>query len=470
MSRHPQRIQSVHVESMDAELCVYDTARQRVHSLNRTAAFIWQRCDGGTAPADLAAALSAEASIDDAEAVVRVTLQELEAVQLLEGPIDELPHVSRRDLLRRGVAAAAVPAIYSIVAPPPAAAQSGPLPDAPTLTSVSPDDGFRGTTVPVTLTGTNFVVGATTVTVNSGGVTASNVVVSSATSLTADIVITAAAVAGAHTVKVKTAGGTSGPQTFTVSLPPHGSTTFDYTGGPESFTVPAGVVSILIEAVGAGGGQGVDTVRAAPSGEPGKPGRAVARVSVAPGAVLTARVGGKGGLGTGGSTAAGGFNGGGGSTGDGGGGGGGATSVHDGATPLVIAGGGGGGGSVANGDGAKGGNGGGLNAASGQTFLGGGGGGGGRQSIGGAGGTRGNVTATAGSAGTSGTGGAGGSNQPGVLGGGGGGGGYFGGGGGGGGTPGSGGGGGGSSFTAPGATNVVHQQGSSFGTLLIISW
>ena len=116
----PRRIQSVHVESIDGELCVYDTARQRVHSLNHTAAFVWQRCDGRTAPAELAAALSAEASIDDAEAVVRLTLQELAAAQLLAAPIDEVARVSRRDLLRRGVAAAAIPAIYSIVAPSPA--------------------------------------------------------------------------------------------------------------------------------------------------------------------------------------------------------------------------------------------------------------------------------------------------------------------------------------------------------------
>ena len=122
----PRRIQSVHVESIDGELCVYDTARQRVHSLNHTAAFVWQRCDGRTAPAELAAALSAETSIDDAEAVVRLTLQELAAAQLLAAPIDEVARVSRRDLLRRGVAAAAIPAIYSIVAPTPAAAQSPP--------------------------------------------------------------------------------------------------------------------------------------------------------------------------------------------------------------------------------------------------------------------------------------------------------------------------------------------------------
>ena len=54
-----------------------------------------------------------------------------------------------------------------------------PAPGAPTLTSVTPNQGIRGTTVAVTLTGTNFVVGATTVNVSGGGVTVTNVVVGS---------------------------------------------------------------------------------------------------------------------------------------------------------------------------------------------------------------------------------------------------------------------------------------------------
>ena len=113
----------------------------------------------------------------------------------------------------------------------------------PTLTSVSPNQGIRGTTVAVTLTGTNFVAGATTVNVSGAGVTVTNVVVGSPTSLTASFVLDLAAAAGPRTVTVTTAGGTSGAQTFTINLPPPGSTTFTYTGGEQTFTVPAGVVS-----------------------------------------------------------------------------------------------------------------------------------------------------------------------------------------------------------------------------------
>ena len=83
------------------------------------------------------------------------------------------------------------------MAPSPVEAQS-PAAGAPTLTSISPNQGIRGTTVAVTLTGTNFVAGATTVTVTGGGVTVTNVIVSSTTSLTANFVLDPAATLRVH--------------------------------------------------------------------------------------------------------------------------------------------------------------------------------------------------------------------------------------------------------------------------------
>lgn len=89
-------------------------------------------------------------------------------------------------------------------------------PPAPTLTSVSPPSGTQGTTVVVTLTGTNFVAGAT-VAVSGTGVTVSNVTVVSGTSITATFTIASDATTGGRNVTVATAGGTSGAQTFTVN-------------------------------------------------------------------------------------------------------------------------------------------------------------------------------------------------------------------------------------------------------------
>ena len=108
----------------------------------------------------------------------------------------------------------------------------------------------------VTLTGTNFVAGATTVAVAGGGMTVTNVVVGSSTSLTASFVLDLAAAFGARTVTVTTAGGTSGAQTFTINLPVPGSTISTL----QVLWCPFGTRrrdSILIVAVGAQGGGGV---------------------------------------------------------------------------------------------------------------------------------------------------------------------------------------------------------------------
>jgi IPT/TIG domain len=79
-------------------------------------------------------------------------------------------------------------------------------PATPTLTSIAPATGVRSTTVPVTLTGTNFVVGETTVAVSGGGITVSGVTVTGPTSLTANFAISAGAALGAHNVTVTVAG------------------------------------------------------------------------------------------------------------------------------------------------------------------------------------------------------------------------------------------------------------------------
>src|SRR5208283_5187974 len=99
---------------------------------------------------------------------------------------------------------AVVPAAYTINLP------------APTLTTVSPNSGKQGTNVPVTLTGTNFISGATVAVANTG-ITVTNVKVVSATQITATFVIGATAALGATNVTVTTSGGTSAAVPFTVT-------------------------------------------------------------------------------------------------------------------------------------------------------------------------------------------------------------------------------------------------------------
>ena len=81
----------------------------------------------------------------------------------------------------------------------------------PTVTAINPAIGPVAGGTLVTLTGTDFQVGATTVSI--GGQPGVNVAVTNGTSLTFQT--PAAAAPGPVDVTVTTAGGTSGPQTFT---------------------------------------------------------------------------------------------------------------------------------------------------------------------------------------------------------------------------------------------------------------
>ena len=117
---------------------------------------------------------------------------------------------------------------------------------APTLSSISPSSGMPGASMPVTLTGTNFIVPAanffgTGVSTGNSGITVSNVNVTSATTLTAALTIPAGTATGPINVTVNTLVNTSNPVTFNIgtvatlsiaSLSPNSATA----GGP-TFTL-----------------------------------------------------------------------------------------------------------------------------------------------------------------------------------------------------------------------------------------
>lgn len=91
---------------------------------------------------------------------------------------------------------------------------------APTLASVAPSVGAQGGAQTVTLIGTGFATGGTTVSVSGTNVTVSAVNVTSATSLTALFTVGTSAAVGARNVTVTTAGGSSAAQTFSVVVGP----------------------------------------------------------------------------------------------------------------------------------------------------------------------------------------------------------------------------------------------------------
>ena len=107
----------------------------------------------------------------------------------------------------------------------------------PTLTSVTPPSGAAGSTVTVTLAGTNLT-GATSVNVG-GGITVNNLSVGSATQATASFVIPATATSGPQNVTITTPSGTSAAVTFTITPPPPPTlTSIAPTSGQQGATVP----------------------------------------------------------------------------------------------------------------------------------------------------------------------------------------------------------------------------------------
>src|SRR3712207_345246 len=108
------------VEETGEELPVFDRVSNRAHCLSPTAARVWRACDGQGTTAALAEELGADA--------ISRALAELESCELLE----TTAHVhagngfTRREVAiktaKYGTAAAAVPLIFSIAAPLPAAA------------------------------------------------------------------------------------------------------------------------------------------------------------------------------------------------------------------------------------------------------------------------------------------------------------------------------------------------------------
>jgi len=116
---HPRRSQTVHIETLGDELSVYDWQRLQMHSLNPTAAQVFEMCDGKTSPEQMAARLDTP----HAEIVVWQSLDELGKANLLQEPLVRPGGMSRRDFVKLG-SAVALASIVSIVVPRPAAAQS----------------------------------------------------------------------------------------------------------------------------------------------------------------------------------------------------------------------------------------------------------------------------------------------------------------------------------------------------------
>ena len=143
------RTESLIVKEADGETLVYDLTTDKAHCLNHTAASVWKNCDGRKTVSEIGAALSAEANTDVKDEVVWLALDQLKKFKLLEAAPARpgfLAGMTRRQMVARlGIAAIALPAIVSIIAPTPAAAASGVIP--PTFCCKDPKDCITGNCV-----------------------------------------------------------------------------------------------------------------------------------------------------------------------------------------------------------------------------------------------------------------------------------------------------------------------------------
>ena len=113
------------------ELLIYDRSRDKALCLNRTAAFVWQQCDGRTSIEQIANRLGSEISSDFEtpidERLVWYAISQLRREHLLKEQV-EIPrrvlasvngHLDRRQVIRAlGLTTiVAVPLVTSIIAP-----------------------------------------------------------------------------------------------------------------------------------------------------------------------------------------------------------------------------------------------------------------------------------------------------------------------------------------------------------------
>jgi hypothetical protein len=116
------RTEGLLTQPVDEEVLVYDLKRHKAHCLNKTAALVWEECDGRNTVADLARIIEAKLAVPFDKDMVWVALDQLDRARLLSARITRPEHlqgVSRRELLKQIglVAAVAVPLITSVMSP-----------------------------------------------------------------------------------------------------------------------------------------------------------------------------------------------------------------------------------------------------------------------------------------------------------------------------------------------------------------
>ena len=113
------------------ELLVYDLERHKAHCLNRVAMQVFRHCDGETTIPDMALRIGGALGLPVDEQAVRLGLVRLENAHLLDSPVAQILHTSRREMLRTlgRAAVVVVPLVTALTVPTSAeAANTGCIP------------------------------------------------------------------------------------------------------------------------------------------------------------------------------------------------------------------------------------------------------------------------------------------------------------------------------------------------------
>src|SRR5262245_14868143 len=107
------------VQEMPDEVLIYDLKQHKAHCLNKTAALVWNHCDGETSVSEMTALLQQEAGSPVDEEVVWYTLDKLGKANLLEKPLAPPSDtaMTRRRMVKRVGSLLVLPAVISLVAP-----------------------------------------------------------------------------------------------------------------------------------------------------------------------------------------------------------------------------------------------------------------------------------------------------------------------------------------------------------------
>jgi hypothetical protein len=126
------RREGMNVHAVGGEVLLFDRDRDTAHALNKAAAFVWQRADGTRTVDEIALEMTREFGAPADAETVWYALEQLDKRGLMETRLD-VPApwrgMTRRQFLVRAAAGAVLLAVVSsIVAPTPAHAQTGCVP------------------------------------------------------------------------------------------------------------------------------------------------------------------------------------------------------------------------------------------------------------------------------------------------------------------------------------------------------